>query len=401
MQFLRDCLTPELRLLTELARPSPELGVLRRLVSEVSAWESVLAAARRHGVAALAYRRLREHCADCVPAAVLQRLREHYRHNAIRNLALTRELGALLDAMRGKGVKIIPLRGPVMAARLYGDAALRECADLDVLVRRDELEAVCGALRDRGFRPVRELDAAQRRLELRDGCEVCYGREDGLYIEPHWELMPKTYAWGLRAEDVWGQAVPVALEGLSILQPSPEHSFVLLCAHAAKHGWETLRDVADVAWFLHSAAFDAARVRAWAERTRCRLAVLASCALAEALLGARAPKELQQADRRVRSLCNRVLESWCREQSGPSELRDWILRWRVLDGAPNKLRFAFRALLAPSVNDLELVRLPRPLFPLYYPLHAARMAVRYGLRPLVRRTLACLRATLPAKIAER
>ena len=401
MRLSRECLSPELRLLAELVRPLPEPGVLRRLVPGIRDWERVMGVARRHGVAPLAYRRLREHCLDCVPAAAMERLRDYFRRNAVRNLALMRELGALLEVMRSRGVEIIPLRGPVMAARLYGDAALRECADLDILVHREDLEAVCGALRERGFRPVRELDAAQRRLELRDGCEFCYGRDDGLYIEPHWELMPKTYPWGMRAEAVWEQAALVELDGRSVLQPSPEHSFVLLCAHAAKHGWESLRDVADVAWFLRTQAFDAARVRAWAERARCRRAVLTSCALAEALLGAGAPRELQDAGGRVRRLCDRVLASWRCEQTAPSDLRDWILRWRVLDGTSNKLRFAFRALLAPSVNDLALVRLPRPLFPLYYPLHAARMAVRYGLRPLARRVGTRLRITLPARIAER
>jgi hypothetical protein len=58
-------------------------------------------------------------------------------------LALT---GTAVESLRASRIDALPLRGPVMAQRYHGDAALRPSHDIDLLVRRDDVSAAHSVL---------------------------------------------------------------------------------------------------------------------------------------------------------------------------------------------------------------------------------------------------------------
>ncbi len=389
MDSLRELLPAELALLVEAARPEPRPEVLRERARAVRDWDSFVALATRHGLAPLALSRLSAHCAHCVPAGAVEALRARRRHNAARALLLVNELRALLDELAARGVAVIPLRGPLLAARLYGDPALRACADLDLLVRREHRKALADLLVSRGFAHAARPDGERPEYVDDDG-EWCFARGDGLCVEPHWELMPATYPWGFRSGQLWQCARPVQFDGRQVLQPSPEHEFVLLCAHAAKHGWEFLSRLADLAWFLTTQPMDARSLAETAVRARCRRAVAVSCFLAAGVFDLVLPGPLMPQGRELRAACaiaQRVIREWRQPTADGPSLSDWWLRLRVLEDARTRSQFLLRALFIPTAGDFALIQLPRTLFPLYYPLHAARMLVKYGLKPLAGRLI--------------
>ena len=55
--------------------------------------------------------------------------------HSLHNASLAEELVQLLRLLGGAGVPVIPLKGVALAESLYGDPALRACADTDVLCR--------------------------------------------------------------------------------------------------------------------------------------------------------------------------------------------------------------------------------------------------------------------------
>jgi hypothetical protein len=57
--------------------------------------------------------------------------------------ALTRRV---VQSLEGAGIRAVPLKGPTLAAELHGDEALREYADIDVLVARADLDRSAAAL---------------------------------------------------------------------------------------------------------------------------------------------------------------------------------------------------------------------------------------------------------------
>ena len=61
-----------------------------------------------------------------------------------------------------RGIPVISLKGPWLAERLYGDAALRSCCDLDLLVHRSDIAAAEDLLTELGFLPSGRRDDYER-----------------------------------------------------------------------------------------------------------------------------------------------------------------------------------------------------------------------------------------------
>jgi hypothetical protein len=88
------------------------------------------------------YQSLNTTCPEAVPKANLAQLRNYFHANAQRNLFLTQELLKLLTLFKTNGISAIPYKGPVLAVAVYGNLALRQFGDLDILVhKRDVLRA--------------------------------------------------------------------------------------------------------------------------------------------------------------------------------------------------------------------------------------------------------------------
>ena len=80
------------------------------------------------------------------PAAVFEQLRTRYQLNARKNLKFTAELFRILDCLEANSIPAIPLKGPVLAETVFGDLALRDFSDLDVLVHAHDVLRAKGAL---------------------------------------------------------------------------------------------------------------------------------------------------------------------------------------------------------------------------------------------------------------
>ena len=89
-------------------------------------WRFLLELASWHRVVPLFYRSLRGGCRQAVPEPVVPQLEAQVRSALGRSLLLTRELLKLLKHFEAQGITAIPLKGPALAAFLYGEPALRQ-----------------------------------------------------------------------------------------------------------------------------------------------------------------------------------------------------------------------------------------------------------------------------------
>ncbi|MCU0722875.1 MAG: nucleotidyltransferase family protein, partial [Planctomycetes bacterium] len=79
---------------------------------------------------------------------------EALRHGALaRNMVHFAEFGRIHDACRERGIDVLPLKGfPAVVLVHGGDLSMRPMADLDVLVRPGQTEALLGVLEGLGYR---------------------------------------------------------------------------------------------------------------------------------------------------------------------------------------------------------------------------------------------------------
>src|SRR5262249_45364882 len=181
------------------------LGLLRgeeKREASAEDWRRAAAAARPEGLEPWLYRRI-VRGSRLVPNDVQARLRDASIWTAARAMGQAAELAAVLRAFAAAGVTCAPLRGVALAERLYDDAGARPAGDIDLVVRRADLDAVEATLGSLGFRAVDRRAGFAR--------EFSYTLEfirDGVIVEPHWTLAYPPFVDALDMARVWARCRP-------------------------------------------------------------------------------------------------------------------------------------------------------------------------------------------------
>ncbi len=373
---------PEMELLLACADPTRRSDAERLAASDLD-WDVALRLASWHRVMPLLHRAL-EPVSAALPTSAWSRLHDAYLRNAAQNERWTQELVRVAGRLERDGVRFAVTRGPATAMALYGDLAMRQFSDLDLLIRPEDVERVTVALTELGYEGLFRLDARQQAALVRFKTERAFLRPaERLCVDLHWQMLPGSFAFERDEEGLLARCRRVEIGGAVLPVPDTNDLFVFLCVHGAKHAWDRLGFLTDVAEMIRiGKGLDWERVRLLAEKGGKRRALLLGLRLAGELLGAPVPAELAQGaagDRAVTRLADEVRAGFPREVPPPRTLRRrWRFPIRALERARDRARWVVELALVPGGFECESVSLPRPLWRLYYPLRWGRMAVKYA-----------------------
>jgi hypothetical protein len=324
---------------------------------------------------------------ELVPAAVLARLRERFHRTAQRNLFLTAKLIKLLNLLEAHELSAIPYKGPVLAASSYGNLALREFVDLDLLVRKRNVPRVKEILSAVGYQLKFRLSRAQEAAFLWYNCEHAFAHEDdGSMVDLHWAITERFFSFPLDPECLWERHNRVALGGSDVPTFSPEDLLLILCVHGSKDAWERLKYVCDVAQLVRTHRdMDWKRVVERAGRLGSERMLFLGLLLARDLLETPLPEEVSRrahADPAVEALVRRISERLFREiDHSPRSFAEMPFRpihMKMRERLRDKVRYLVRVATTHTVGDWMALPLPKPFFFLYYVLRPIRLVKNYG-----------------------
>ena len=202
--------------------------------------------------------------------------------------ALAAPYGSLPLAFEAAGISVISLKGPGFALIAYGNLALREFADLDLLIRPDDVLKARDTLVREGYRLQSALagdnDATLLQSRNRQLAFVNDGRRT--VIDLHWGAWHEMFPFQLPVDQLFISAQVEHFEEISFLSLSPEHLLLYLCAHGTKHCWLNLRWLCDVACYVQTAQkLDWELCIHRAEAANCDLVLKHTLLLAQQVLG--------------------------------------------------------------------------------------------------------------------
>ncbi|MFZ0759240.1 MAG: nucleotidyltransferase family protein [Candidatus Sulfotelmatobacter sp.] len=357
-------------------------GRIESFLEKPVEWEALLRLADRHGTAALLYRNL-SRFGDAVPAAALASLRQHYERSIHKSLFLARELIRILDCLDALGVEVIPYKGIVLSEVYYGDMALRQPGDLDLFVRKQDVARIKNAVRDLGYTlrlPVPEV--AEERY-IASGYECAFDSPAGKnLLELQWALEPRFYAVDFDMEALFARAVEVAVAGRRVKTPSPEDLLLVLSVHAAKHVWGRLIWLCDIAQILKRNHLNWDWVQSRAREFGIERMVRVTLLLANHLLATPIPAPIEPAlcaDRAAQAFAEEIGAAMAAGVSyQEQQLSYFRLMMRLRERPADRLRFLARLTFTPGPGEWAVIRLPKPLFPLYRVVRLARLAARFA-----------------------
>ena len=358
---------------------------LRVLLKGPPDWDRLVALALRQRVVPLVFLTLRDAGAGPEPEGFLDTLREYFCLNAARACRMTDELARLLTLCGRRGIHVIPFKGPALGVQVYGDAALRQFSDLDLLVRPGDLPRAASLLSEEGYRASSPPPAAHARDFLRVYCSAEFCREgEPPHLDVHWAFVPRFFSLSLDAEGFRARSRPLRVGEAETRAFAPEDLLLILSVHASKDFWERLVWVCDIAELIDgNASLDWEAVFDRARAAGARRALLVSLLLARDLLGARLPPRVSaeaDSDRGARSVAARAAREMSGERPKTRGIRRVLLLVETHERPAAKLRFLLRLALTPTLGDWRFVPLPRRLSFLHYATRPARLALKY-LRP--------------------
>ncbi len=367
------CGPDDLRVRSLLEKPDLEQSV---------DWQAVLRLAHEHGTSSLVYQNL-SRFTGAVPPAVLASLRERYQRNVHKSLFLARELIRILDCVGALGIDVIPYKGVVLSEVYYGDMALRQTGDMDLFVRKRDVTRIQDAARDLGYTqrvPVPQ-DAEEDYVASGYECSFDSPAGPGL-LEIQWALQPRFYAVDFDMEGLFARAENVSVAGRRMKTPCAEDLLLVLCVHAAKHVWERLIWLCDIAQILKRESFNWESVQSRARELGVERIVSVTLLLANRLLAAPIPSPIEKsifADRAAGALAEEIatgLAAGC--SYDVQQVSYFRLMMRLRERRADRLRFLARLTFTPGPGEWEAVRLPKVLFPLYRVVRLARLASRFA-----------------------
>src|SRR6185369_5169742 len=143
---------------------------IAELISLGVRWDVLLEQAEFHNVEPFVCAKLLEFRVS-LPANLEGDLERRFATNAQRSLRLTRELARIMACLENHSVDAIPYKGPALAQAIYGDVAMRQFSDLDILIRVSDFDRATEAVQELGYEPSTKLRAPVERAWLKTGYE--------------------------------------------------------------------------------------------------------------------------------------------------------------------------------------------------------------------------------------
>jgi hypothetical protein len=290
---------------------------LKELLRQPLDWPAFLELAQDHALLGLAASRILHCREEAVPPEISLELRERQRAQALFTLRLTAEMFRLLESFAEAGLDALVIKGPVLSVRGYGDAGLRQYGDLDLIARDKDMLAFTELMTRLGYEA--RVGRAAIQAKKAPGEYAFRQASTRLLVEFHTARTFRYHPRPLPVEKLFERQVRLKIDAHEVPALAPEDELILVCIHGAKHFWERLGHIADVAAFLSRQKLDWERVASAAEEVDAKRMLYAGLRLAADVLGAPLPENI---------------DAFLRQDAAVGRLTEQIMRWLPAAGSP-------------------------------------------------------------------
>jgi Uncharacterised nucleotidyltransferase len=365
-----------------------QIDRLQQLVQQPLDWSTLLTIAQEHGLMPLLYSHLSRYGSAAVPTDILEQLQASHHQNFQKNLRLTTELLKIVQCLETNNIPVLCFKGPTLAQLAYGNLALREFTDLDLLIPESAVLQTTHLLISQGYTPQYSLTDQEIITYARLRNEQAFWHEEKqVEVDLHWSVLPKYYSFSPDSAMFWADQDHLTFANQTVATLSREHLLLFLCAHGAKHNWSHLGWICDVVELLRvSPNLNWQKVQQLSSQLGTPHMLFLGLYLAHHLLDATVPPSLLAsltADASILPLAQQV-EHWLFEP--PSNLRllqhntmlnrNLTIYLKTFDSPKDLIWFWIDTILVPTPLEWQIVALPQTLSFLYYPIRLIRLVLK-------------------------
>jgi len=367
-------------------------------------WQMLTQKSIASGVMPLFYQALKGMESLPISKSHLLQFQHLNRLNGLHNVSQFKELLRVLNLLRADRIKAIAFKGPVLAISAYGNVALRQFNDLDVLVKLEDFWKAMAVLTANGYQSDRSRisESAMFARNLQVSLQYCDSEATLLnrHFQPsllhsnlersldlHWGIQPRR-VWNVgRFALLWQHQKVVTLMGQSVQTFSPEAMLVMLCVSVAREtGKRSLKQICDIAQIIRAhPELDWETALKLAAGLRCQRLFRLGLSITQALLHMPLPDLLQPQMPVLQSATEHMFQS----DSEPTHpfVTEFTSQFNTLDRPWDALFLTvhlLRLLLMPRDPDHKVLLLSTRWTFLYYIFRPVRLLVKYALALLAK-----------------
>jgi hypothetical protein len=370
----------EFELLVAASSPGQDSALAARPITSSLDWKRALDSAEHHRVVPALNVAIASAHLPPQPA-----VRDRALNHAWRALQLTAQLARIAQHFRGSGIEFLAYKGPALAQLLYGNPAMRQFGDLDLLVRPQDVVPAQAALIELGYRPRLRLSPRQEQSYFRSACEYVFEfNTDPHLLELHWQIVPRFYSINFDMQAIFSRSQKITLDNLTVRTLGREDLMLALCVHAAKHEWSQLamlRDIFALAQFGLDWQWTIFQARALGIFKIVQVSLLA----AHNLFSPESSAPAQTGSLDVTAIASRVIQHLQRNREPNTECLGYFRRQlQIRERTRDRLRFLGRLATTPGVEEWKAVQIADRFSALYHCIRFARLMKKFWERPLGR-----------------
>ncbi len=360
-------------------------------------WANFLKQVHYHRVFPLVENSLSQLGLHYFPKPVVAVLEESSNSNRRKLLRLNFEVSKIRKFLSEHEIQAIFYKGPTLAQLAYNSPYLRAFDDLDILVHKEDylkpktILAPCGYVSpDFPTMSVEQADSFRHYA----GEYSLVNPKGTICLDIHSRLLGGgSIGFSKQFDHVWERVVETQCAAGTVLTLSPEDLLLYLCLNGLKDGWESLRAICDIDRLIrNSEDIDWNFILEEAKELRLERALRLGLLISVSFLRTPLPSGLSiflEQDPFAASLNDRVckqIRSQIDHAHKPGPARNFILIFQTLDNWQDKLNYLrgiptrfYRLLTTVNYRDSEVIKLPKQLHYLYYPIRVARVLLQYQL----------------------
>ena len=358
---------------------------IESLINPELDWDHLVEMANRHRLLPLLYVNLNSICPEKVPEEVLENLKEEFHENARKNLLLTGELVKVMKLLEEKGINAIPYKGPVLAFLIYDNIGYRQFGDIDILIDESDALIVKKILISSGYELYNSINVDDS-YYIKFVTEHQFINRNGVIVEVKWKFEGDFFTFPTNPLFLSENLRIMEMSGFEIKNFDTMNHLLILCIHAAKHGWMRLSWIYDISEFLRRENIDWANVVEKAEKLGVKRILFITLLLTSDLYGLEVSKEIvsfMDLDSSAINISLQVKKRIFKEQKEQLNLFEkFFLYLKMRDKLIYGFKDCVNGLTKPGYKDFENLSLPPFFFPLYRLIRPLLLIIRYGRNPI-------------------
>ncbi|MCR8635420.1 nucleotidyltransferase family protein [Paenibacillus radicis (ex Xue et al. 2023)] len=180
------------------------------------------------------------------PLFFQEALKETFTEVLYQNMLIKNQTVQMMEKFEEAGIQMIPLKGVIFAETYFGHIGARWTSDIDLLIKRSDLDKAIQAVKSLGFTYEEECVSTHFHWSFSKSMP---GASIPLTVELHWDLL-KAGTSQFKIDEVWDQAA--SLESYTFIQQLSEfHTFYMICLHGWRHHLSSLKYFIDIIQLIY------------------------------------------------------------------------------------------------------------------------------------------------------